>query len=134
MDVERRGTARHRAVRAPGTPVGAPEREHILLDTGPGLSLCSARADRASLRAPFRGTGGPGMKPSGRESEPRIKVLGVKARFVLAMTSALAAVMIVTAFLLYGAAARIVKTSMEDSICEAVRFTHMGTPHEPPDT
>lgn len=70
------------------------------------------------------------MKPGAREGDLRIKVLGLKARFALAMTGALAVVMAVTAVLLYAATTRIVRNAEEDSLSRAVRFTHENTPIE----
>ena len=70
------------------------------------------------------------MRPAGRENDLRIKVMGLKARFVLATTVPLAIVMAVTAFLLYREATRIVRSSQVDLISEAVRFTHTAQPYE----
>jgi len=70
------------------------------------------------------------MKPSGRDGDLRIKVLGLKARFALTMTASLAVVMTVTAVLLYAASSRIVTNAVEDSLSRAVRFTHESGPIE----
>ena len=70
------------------------------------------------------------MRPAVREGDLRITVLGLKARFALTMSAALAVVMAVTAFLLYAATTRIVKNAQEDSLSRAVQFTHEGTPIE----
>ncbi len=70
------------------------------------------------------------MKAGAREGDLRITVLGLKARFALTMTAALAVVLVVTAMLLYAATARIVRNAQEDSIGRAVRFTHEGAPAE----
>jgi phosphoserine phosphatase RsbU/P len=63
------------------------------------------------------------------DGDLRIKVLGLKARFVLATTLPLAIVMAVTAALLYSQAASIVRSSQDDIISEAVLFTHNGVSH-----
>lgn len=68
------------------------------------------------------------MKPGAREGDLRIRVLGLKARFALTMTAALAVVLALTVMLLYAATARIVKNAEEDSLGRAVRFTHEGPP------
>ncbi len=70
------------------------------------------------------------MKPGAREGDLRIKVLGLKARFALTMTAALAVVLALTVMLLYAATARIVKNAEEDALGRAVRFTHEGAPVE----
>lgn len=70
------------------------------------------------------------MKPGAREGDLRIKVLGLRARFVLAMTGALAGVLVVTALLLWAGTSRLVERVQHDTISAAVRFTHEGTPVE----
>jgi len=70
------------------------------------------------------------VKPAGREGDLRIKVLGLRARFVLSMTAALAVVMAGTAALLYVAAKRIAENVQRDTIGHAVHFTHEQVPHE----
>jgi serine phosphatase RsbU (regulator of sigma subunit) len=70
------------------------------------------------------------VKPHGREGDLRIKVLGLKARFALSMTVALAVVMALTAMLLYAATSRIVKNAQDDALGRAVRFTHEAVPVE----
>ena len=74
------------------------------------------------------------MKPVAREGDLRVKVLGLKARFALTMTLALAVVLTITAVLLCTSSADIVKNSSQDAIAEALHFTHVGMPHEPPTT
>lgn len=64
------------------------------------------------------------MKPGGREGDLRVKVMGLKARFVLATTLPLAIVTAVTAAMLYSKSAAIVKSSQEDLLSRAARFTH----------
>lgn len=70
------------------------------------------------------------MKPLAREADLRLKVMGLKARFVLATTVPLAIVMAVTAALLYSKATGIVRDSREVLLSEAVRFTHADEPFE----
>lgn len=70
------------------------------------------------------------MKPGGRDGDLRIKVLGLRARFVLAMTGALAGVLVVAALLLWAGTSRLVERVQHDTISAAVRFTHEGTPVE----
>ena len=70
------------------------------------------------------------VKPERREGDLRIKVMGLKARFVLATTLPLAIVMAVTAAFLYSKAVSIVSDSQQDLLAEAVRFTHSGTLYE----
>lgn len=67
---------------------------------------------------------GGGVKPQAREGDLRVKTMGLKARFVLATTLPLAIVMAVTAAMLYSKSADIVKSSQEDLLSRAVRFTH----------
>jgi len=64
------------------------------------------------------------VKPGAREGELRIKVLGLRARFVLSMSLALAAVLAVTGVLLYMTTARLLDTARDDSLGRAARFTH----------
>ena len=68
------------------------------------------------------------MRPGARDGDLRIKVLGLKARFALAMTAALAVVMAVAALLLIAATTRIVKNAQEDALSHAARFTHDAPP------
>jgi serine phosphatase RsbU (regulator of sigma subunit) len=67
---------------------------------------------------------GGSVKPERREGDLRIKVMGLKARFVLATTLPLAVVTAVTAAMLYSQSAAIVKSSQEDMLSRAVKFTH----------
>jgi hypothetical protein len=64
------------------------------------------------------------VKPHGREGDLRVKVMGLKARFVLATTLPLAVVTAVTATMLYSKSADIVESSQEDLLSRAARFTH----------
>jgi len=73
---------------------------------------------------------GGAVKPERREDDLRIKVLGLKARFVLATTLPLALVMAITAMLLYTQTASIVKSSERDLLAESVRFTHSGAQYQ----
>lgn len=73
---------------------------------------------------------GGGAKPRGREGDLRLKVMGLKARFVLTMTVPLATVMVATAIVLYRSTSKIVMNSQEDMLSEAVRFTHVHEAYE----
>jgi len=64
------------------------------------------------------------VKPAARDGELRITVLGLKARFALSMSLALAVVMAVTAALLYFSRARLLDNARDDSLGRAARFTH----------
>jgi serine phosphatase RsbU (regulator of sigma subunit) len=70
------------------------------------------------------------MKPAMRDDDQRVKVMGLKARFVLAMTVPLAIVTAVTAALLYKQFSTIFRDSEENLISTAVHFTHTQQPSE----
>lgn len=70
------------------------------------------------------------VKPAVRDGELRITVLGLRARFALSMSLALAAVMAVTGVLLYMATARLLDTARDDSLGRAARFLHAPAPAE----
>jgi sigma-B regulation protein RsbU (phosphoserine phosphatase) len=68
------------------------------------------------------------MRASARDSAQRIKVLGLKTRFALTLTAALAAVMALTGFILFSASTKIVQSAEEDALSSAVKFTHDPPP------
>jgi len=70
------------------------------------------------------------VKPGGREGDLRIRVLGLKARFALAMTAALAVVMGLTAFLLSAASSQIVENATNEALAGAARLMHKQPPIE----
>ncbi len=73
------------------------------------------------------------MKPAGRETDLRIRGLGLRPRFVLAMTAALTPIMVITGVVLYAGTTSIAQQLQRESLREAVRFTLEGAPHQPED-
>ncbi len=65
-----------------------------------------------------------------RESDLRVKGLGLRARFVLAMTAALTLVMLAACYVLHATATRIAQNVQTDTISAAVRFTQEARPYE----
>jgi len=70
------------------------------------------------------------VKRGKRETDLRVRGLGLKARFVLTLTLALTPILAVFGFLLYVGASRIASDQKDAALSQATRFTHDERPYE----